>query len=741
MAEKLTCEQLELRVKELEKENKELRRTGDTVRKQGVSAVLHPEDGENITFEELFDIEDIQLIQDQFAKVTGVASIITHTDGTPITAPSNFCRLCQDIIRQTDKGLANCFKSDAVLGQFHPEGPTIQPCMSGGLWDAGAGITIGGKHIANWMMGQVRDERQTEEQMLAYAREIGADTKEVIEAFQDVPAMSLEKFEQIAHFLFILASQLSTTAYQNLQQARFITELEKTEKELQVRKETLKSIFVSAPIGIGMVIDRKMAWINQRLCGMVGYTAEELLHQSSRRLYPDEEEFEWVGRELYEQISAQGTGTVETRWRRKDGELIDVLLSSTPLNQDDWSKGVTFTALDISKRKKAEKALQESEERFRFAFHTSPDSININRLADGAYIDINKGFTRILGYTREDVIGESSLSLNIWKNPDDRKRLVEGLTQKGYVENLEAEFVGKDGKVIVGLMSANIMQINDESVLLSVTRDITERKHIENELKQYRTHLEEMVKIRTEALEAKNKEMETFTYSVSHDLKAPLRGIDGYSRLLEEEYADKLDAEGLLFLKNVRQSTSQMNQLIEDLLAYSRMERRDIQPVSIDLRPMIDILVSHRAHDIEAGHINVSVNLPFQNVHSDIETLRQVLGNYLDNAVKFARRDTSTIIEVGGRENDEAWTLWVKDNGIGFDPQYVDRIFEIFQRLHRVEDFPGTGIGLAIARKAIERIGGRVWAESSPGNGATFFIDIPKAATFQLKEQPPYEQR
>ena len=729
MSEKPSWEQLEQRVKELEKQNADLKRSGVTHEKQTVSQLLPLGDNENIAFEDLFNIEDIQRIQDQFAKVTGVASIITHADGTPITAPSNFCRLCRDIIRKTDKGLANCFKSDAALGQFHPEGPIIQPCMSGGLWDAGAGITIGGKHIANWLIGQVRDEHQTEDQMQTYAREIGADIKEVIEAFHEVSAMSLEKFEQIAHLLFILAKQLSTAAYQNVQQARLITDQRKIEMELQARKETLKSIFISAPIGIGMVIGRKMTWVNQRLCDMIGYTVEELMHQSSRMLYPDEEEFKWVGREKYEQISTKGTGTVETRWRRKDGKIMDVLLSSTPLDLSDWSKGVTFTALDISKRKKAEKSLLESEERFRFAFHTSPDSININRLADGVYIEINEGFTRILGYNREDVIGKSSLSLNIWKNTDDRKRLVEGLTQKGYVENLEAEFVGKDGRVIVGLMSANIMQVNDERALLSVTRDITERKHIENELKKYREHLEEMVINRTEALEAKNKELETFTYSVSHDLKAPLRGIDGYSRLLEEEYADKLDAEGLLFLKNVRQSTSQMNQLIEDLLAYSRMERRDIQPVSIDLRSMIDTLVSHRAHDIAARHINISVNLPFQNVHSDIETLRQVLGNYLDNAVKFARHNVSATIEVGGQDNGNSWTLWVKDNGIGFDPQYVDRIFEIFQRLHRAEDFPGTGIGLAIARKAIERIGGRAWAESSLGNGATFFIGIPKVST------------
>ena len=373
-------------------------------------------------------------------------------------------------------------------------------------------------------------------------------------------------------------------------------------------------------------------------------------------------------------------------------------------------------------------AVLKSEERFRSAFLTSPDSININRLSDGLYIDSNEGFTRILGYSREDVVGRTSLEMNIWKNVEERKRLVEGLSRKGYVENLEAQFVRKDGRVIVGLMSASILEIKGEKVFLSVTRDITERKRIENELKEYREHLEDLVANRTAALEAMNKELETFTYSVSHDLKAPLRGIDGYSRLLEEDYADRLDEEGLLFLKNVRQSTTQMNQLIEDLLAYSRMERRDIQPMPIDLRSMIDSMISQRVQDLEARHIKLSVTLPFQTIYSDTETLRQVLANYLDNAVKFSRDDGAAAIEIGGRETDAGWTMWVKDNGIGFDPQYLDRIFEIFQRLHRAEDFPGTGIGLAIVRKAVERIGGLARAESALGRGATFFVDIPKKA-------------
>ncbi len=233
MAKKPSYEELEKRIQELEQADSDHKQTGEAFEKQ-VETPPHPlKNDEHITFEDMFNIDDIQRLQDEFASATGVASIITHPDGGPITTPSNFCRLCNDIIRKTDKGLANCFRSDAVIGRLHPEGPIVQKCMSGGLWDAGAGITVGGRHIANWLIGQVRDEVQSEEQMLGYAREIGASEKDVAEAFHEVPAMSREQFENIAKVLFTLANKLSTTAYQNFQQARFITERKKAEQALE----------------------------------------------------------------------------------------------------------------------------------------------------------------------------------------------------------------------------------------------------------------------------------------------------------------------------------------------------------------------------------------------------------------------------------------------------------------------------------------------------------------------------
>lgn len=186
----------------------------------------------DIDFSQLLDIDMIQKLQDEFSDATGVASVITLTDGTPITRTSNFTRLCQDIIRKTEKGCENCYKSDAVIGAYSAEGPIIKSCLSGGLWDAGAAITVGGKHVANWLIGQVRDETIREDQLAAYAREIGADEREAVLAFREVPQMSFQRFEKIAKLLYTIANQLSNLAFQNLLQARFINEKRRIEKEI-----------------------------------------------------------------------------------------------------------------------------------------------------------------------------------------------------------------------------------------------------------------------------------------------------------------------------------------------------------------------------------------------------------------------------------------------------------------------------------------------------------------------------
>jgi PAS domain S-box-containing protein len=192
-------------------------------------------------------MEEIQRIQDEFTRATGVASIITHADGTPITKPSNFCRFCNDIVRKTKKGLANCYRSDACIGRPNLDAPIIQTCLSGGLWDAGASITVGGRHVANWLIGQVRDETQSEEKIRAYAREIGADEEKAAEAFREVTPMPRAQFDRVAQLLFTMSKELSRFAFQNLQQARAITESRRAEALIRAGRHQLFQVIDTVP--------------------------------------------------------------------------------------------------------------------------------------------------------------------------------------------------------------------------------------------------------------------------------------------------------------------------------------------------------------------------------------------------------------------------------------------------------------------------------------------------------------
>jgi signal transduction histidine kinase len=252
------------------------------------------------------------------------------------------------------------------------------------------------------------------------------------------------------------------------------------------------------------------------------------------------------------------------------------------------------------------------------------------------------------------------------------------------------------------------------------------RQRAKEALDNLNVELEERISARTAALDSKSQELETFAFSVAHDLKAPLRGIHGYTRLLLEDHSERLNEEGRSFLNTINSSTDEMNQLIEDLLDYSRLERRDLTFDRIELQPLVKAVIEQKKREESVREIDLIVNVNGGYVTADRNGLSQALKNYLDNAIKFTSKVAQPRIEVGSEELASSYLLWVRDNGPGFDMKYHDRIFDIFQRLNRSEDYPGTGIGLAIVRKAMQRMGGRAWGDSQPGEGATFYLEIPK---------------
>ncbi len=600
-----------------------------------IVALTRPLDqAEGISFHDLFNLEEIQQMQDLFSQSTSVASIITTPEGVPITRPSNFCRLCNDIIRKTKKGLCNCYHSDSVIGRHNPGGPIVQKCISGGLWDAGASISVGGRHIANWLIGQVRNEAQDPERMREYAREIGADEEEVVKAFYEVPVMSREQFEKVAQALFVLAQQLSTMAYQNVQQARFIAEKIRAENALRAKNEeldkffssalellciadtdghfrrlnrewknvlgyemdelegrrfidlvhpddreatieavstldrqeevlnftnryrckdgsyrwiewrsfpagkvifaaarditqrieweealkkseaTLTSILRAAPVGIGLVKDRVFQWVNRRFTEITGYSPEDVLGVGARIIYPSDEDFESVGREKYRQIKEKGTGTVETRWQTKDGNIIDVLLSSTPVSPEDPSQGVIFTAIDITQTRKVQVDLKLSKERYKLATKagkvgvfdynlktgnffidsTIQEFLGLNRPSD-TYLDLSKyqfpgtlkpGIDTILSWAKEVVHRNDLVRLdNLFRK-----------SQKESAGQYKDEYRIKDSNGVYSWILVQGNVIADESGnperLVGTAIDITDRKKAQEEIETTRRQLVSM---------------------------------------------------------------------------------------------------------------------------------------------------------------------------------------------------------------------------------------------------------
>jgi PAS domain S-box-containing protein len=254
--------------------------------------------------------------------------------------------------------------------------------------------------------------------------------------------------------------------------------------------------------------------------------------------------------------------------------------------------------------------------------------------------------------------------------------------------------------------------------------DVTGLRAAEEEVRSLNADLERRVAERTAELENKHREMESFTYSVSHDLKAPLRGIDGYSKLLETDHLQALGEEGRFFVSMIRRATNQMGQLIDDLLAYSRVERGRPSLIPLDPAPLVRSLVQEHEPEFASAGGTMTVSLAGGDVVGEREGLLMVLRNLVDNAIKFTAGRPGRRIEIASERVGGRVRLRVTDNGPGFGMRYHDRIFEIFQRLHRAEDFPGTGVGLAIVRKACERMQGRAWAESVKGEGATFWVEL-----------------
>lgn len=538
-----------------------------------------------------------------------------------------------------------------------------------------------------------------------------------------------------------------------------LTELKKAEEELFIANKIINRSSV-----VALLWRNEEGWpvefVSKNIEKLTGYTVSKFM--TGKVSYADiihKDDLDRVAKEVDD----------NSRIKDKQSFVHEPYRIITKTGEVKWLSDITFirrnsegvithyegVVQDVTDKRKAEEALSNSNKLMQYIIEHNQSDVAVHD-RELKYLYVSQSYLEHYRVKNQNVIGKHHY--DVFPDLPQKWRDVHQKALAGEISSADNDsYVREDGSVEWTRWECRPWYEADGSIggIIVYTEVITEQKQIEEELKTHRNRLEEIVKDRTGALEKSqdallnlvddlnrksgeleisnirlaeiNEELETFTYSVSHDLKAPLRGIDGYSQLLFDSYGKNIDKDAREFLLNIRKSTQQMNLLIEDLLAYSRMERKVFETENIQFKPIIDNLLLAFSKTITENNVQIKRSFPddFMLV-GDKDGLNLVLRNLLDNALKFSFNNKTIQIEIGARESDTHWHIFVKDNGIGFDMKYHDRIFKIFQRLHLPEEFEGTGIGLAMVYKAVQRMNGTIWGKSETGKGAKFYIEIEK---------------
>lgn len=697
---------------------------------QRILALTQPlGDTSDIQLSDLFDIRELQKIQDAFSEITGVASIITDVKGIPITKPSNFCYLCEHVIRKTEKGLQNCYHSDAVIGSVRKDGPIMQPCLSGGLWDGGTSICVGDKHIANWLIGQVVDQNIDFEKIVDYAEVIGVDRELFRTELAKVNQMPKEKFENVCNALFLIAKQLSLLAAQNIQQARYITDFKKAKEAIQKAEDRLQSFIENVEDMVYFQdLDGSITILNNAVSLITGYSIEEytkdvFLWQNIIHLEDGK-----LAREFFEKYSQEkAVNDVEYRLTSKDGQLHWIQSKMVAVyNDKNDIIGYNCIGRDITERKLAEIDLHESNQKLNALINSSPLGIMVLDL-DKNVIFWNSSCENIFGYKAEEVLGLPIKVVQESKK-DEFDKFINSIKKGESYTGVEITRIRKDGSN-VNLRSwlSPLYDMNNKvEGVIGILQDITEIILYEEEQTRLREQMQH-----TQKLES----LGVLAGGIAHDFNNLLMAIMGNVDLAMDKLTP--NTEVFEYLKDVDNAARRAAELTKQMLAYSGKGKLIVQNLQLndvvqDMSNILNVSISKKAQLC----LKFDPDIPI--IKADAAQIRQIVMNLIINASEAIGDKPGSIClktgltEVKSEQMDAFWRnenlpeglyvfLEVNDNGSGMSTETINKIFDPFF----TTKFTGRGLGLAAVLGIVRGHQGFIQVESILGKGTTFKVFFP----------------
>lgn len=502
-----------------------------------------------------------------------------------------------------------------------------------------------------------------------------------------------------------------------------ITERIEAEQKIIESEHYYRTIFETTGNATAIINeDTTYSQVNSKFVEISGFKKEEIegnMHWE-KFVHKDDIELMKEKHRLRRTDPSKAERNYEFRFVDKTGNIRNVLIT---IDMIPGTKKSVASLLDITERKLAEKKVQESEKRYRMLFEYNPVPMLIYERVTLQLIAVNEAFLKHYGYNKEQITEMILPDLY----PDEQQVPITDLAMniKGHSYAGEWKHKKADGTLIDIFATSHDIIFKGKECRIAVVNDITERKAMENTIRKINDELEVRVAERTFQLEESNKELEAFSYSVSHDLRAPLRAISGFSKLLKEDYYEKLDDEGKDYLEDIMKNSERMAILIDDLLELSRYGRKKMDMYEIKMKELFKSIINEQKEYAENKNTVFNIK-EIPNIKGDYSLIKQVVINLISNAIKYSSKTPKPVIEVGSTDKETEVVYYVKDNGVGFDMKYVHKLFGVFQRLHSVEEYEGTGVGLAIIQRIIAKHNGKAWAESNPGKETVFYFSLPK---------------